>query len=362
MSDKGKVREDKKSRSYYVDLWMDGQHYRFYRLPVQGGDMVSCKTPEMAEALRYVINRQIDQGIFIPERFKVKKPLHMAVYAPEWLKAQTHLMETTRRDYEQYLNKWIVPRLGKVFLPDISEGTIEFFAKSLPLGPKGKDNVIGCLMKMLHDAERHKHIDRAPKRPVMKGKDKVVDPEVIWLEPDEQEKILAALAPQYRPIIEVGMMCGLRPAEARALQWADIYWDRNQIIVRHAFDRYNTLVVVKGKKPMSIPLYDSVRLILDDLRGKTDSLYVFVNERTGTPFGANLTKVFHRACLKAIGRSVGIAKATRTSFAQQLANEGIEIHKVSRLLRHSGTKVTKRYYEFQTEPLKSAVEKVRRIR
>jgi hypothetical protein len=30
--------------------------------------------------------------------------------------------------------------------------------------------------------------------------------------------------------------------------------------------------------------------------------------------------------------------------------------------RHSGTRVTKRYYEFQTSSMKSAVDKVRKIR
>jgi len=35
---------------------------------------------------------------------------------------------------------------------------------------------------------------------------------------------------------------------------------------------------------------------------------------------------------------------------------------VRRLLRQTSSKVTKRYYEFQTEPLKSAVEKVRRVK
>lgn len=362
MSDEGRVRFDKSAGSYYVDLWWKGERVRLYRLPILGGDMVSCKTEQMAEALRYVVNRQIDQGIFEPARFKIKRPLHMKAYATTWLEQQTHLMASTRRDYAQYINKWIIPSLGGVFINDITEGKIEEFIKALPLGPKGKQNVLGCLMKILHDAERAHHIDKAPMKPVMRGKNRVVDPEVIWVEPEEQEKIINALKPQYRPVILFGMLTGVRPAEARALQWEDVLWSRNEIMIRHAFDCYGALVIVKGKKILPVPMLEETRALLEDLRGKNLSPYVFINQRTGEPFGANLCKVFARACKKALGYQIGIAKASRTSFAQNLANNGVEIGMVSRLLRHSSLKVTKRYYEFQTEPLKSAVEKVRRIR
>ena len=217
-------------------------------------------------------------------------------------------------------------------------------------------------MKILHDAERAKDIEKAPMKPVMRGKNRVVDPEVIWVEPEEQEKIINALKPQYRPVILFGMLTGVRPAEARALQWEDVLWSRNEIMIRHAFDCYGSLVVVKGKKILPVPLFDDTRALLEDLRGKNLSPYVFINQRTGDPFGANLGKVFARACKKAMGYQIGIAKASRTSFAQNLANNGVEIGMVSRLLRHSSLKITKRYYEFQTEPLKSAVDKVRKIR
>lgn len=362
MSDEGRVRFDRSAGSYYVDLWWRGERVRLYRLPILGGDMVSCKTEQMAEALQYVVNRQIDQGIFEPARFKIKRPLHMKAYATAWLEKQTHLMASAHRDYAQYINKWIIPQLGSVFINDITEGRIEEFINSLPLGPKGKQNVLGCLMKILHDAERAKDIEKAPMKPVMRGKNRVVDPEVLWVGPEEQDKILAALKPQYRPIIQFGMQTGCRPAECRALQWDDVKWSHNEILIRHAFDCYGKLVPVKGKKTLPVPLFDDTRALLEDLRGKNLSPYVFVNARTGEPFGANLCKVFARACKKAMGCQIGIAKATRTSYAQQLANGGVEIEKVRRLLRQTSSKVTKRYYEFQTEPLKSAVEKVRRIR
>jgi len=357
----GKVREDKKSKCWYLDLWLKGIHHRLYRLPIQGGEMVSCKTEGMAETLQFVVSRQIDQKIFRPERFKVKRPLHMKAYAEAWYSKQTHLGASTRGSYRTYLDKYIIPALGDRFITDISESDLETFTKGLTLAPKSKDNVLGCLMKILHDAERSKDIDKAPYKPVLRGSDKVVDPEVIWLEPPEQLKIINTLAPQYRPVILFGMMTGCRPSEARALQWDDVKLSRGEIVFRHSFDPTGKLIPVKGKRPLPVPISDELRTLIDEIpRNLTP--YVFMNQITGRPFTRNLTKVFNRASKKALGYSIGIAKATRTSFAQQLANSGMEIHMVSRWLRHSGTKITKRYYEFQTASMKSAVDKVRKLR
>ena len=117
------------------------------------------------------------------------------------------------------------------------------------------------MMKILHDAERAHDIDKAPAKPVMRGTDKVVDPEIIWLEPAEQEKILAHLAPKYRPIYMFGVLTGCRPSEARALQWNDVKLSRGEIVFRHAFDIYENLVPVKGKRPLPVPITDELRTL-----------------------------------------------------------------------------------------------------
>lgn len=357
----GLVRYDKKAKCYYLQLWLNGKRHRLYRLPLKDGEMVPCKVDEMAKALQWIVSRQIDQGLFRPERFKVKRPMHMKAYAEAWFKKQTHLGAATARDYRTYLDKYIIPHLGAEFIQDITEATLDDFVKWMPHGPKYKQNVLGCCMKILHDAERARDIDRAPMKPVMRGSDTVVDPEVVWLEPTEQDKILAELKQRYRPLILFGMMTGVRPSEARALRWEDVLQSRGEIVIRHTFDIKGNLVPVKGKKSLPIPITDELKELLD-LMPKSITGFVFINQATGQPFGRNITKVFARACKKALGYSIGIAKATRTSFAQQLANADIEINMVSRWLRHSDTKVTKRYYEFKTSSMKSAIDKVRPLK
>jgi len=361
MSNIGHVRYDKKGKTWYVELWLNGKHHRLYRLPIAGGELVSCKTENMAQTLKFTINRQIDQEIFYPERFKKKQPLHLKAYAETWLSKQDHLMNATKIAYKQYINKHLVPVIGHVFINDINEGMLDDLINKLNVAPKSKQNIISCLMKILNDAERHHDIDKAPKKPIMRGTNKVIDPEVIWLEPKEQELIIAKLKPEYRNVIIFMMMTGCRPSEARALQWDDVKFSRGEIIFRNTFDCKEKLVMVKGKRPMPIPIIDDVRILLESIE-KTLQPFVFINAFTGRPFSAHLTDVFGTACKRALGYKIGMAKAGRTSFAQQMANNGMEISMLSRFLRHTDTKITKRYYEYKTSSMKSAVDKVRKIR
>ena len=44
-----------------------------------------------------------------------------------------------------------------------------------------------------------------------------------------------------------------------------------------------------------------------------------------------------------------------------MVNAGVDIATVQRLLRHTDPRVTKRYYEFKTEPLRLTLENTRSI-
>lgn len=360
MSDVGVVRCDPKSKTYYVDLTWKGKRERIYRLPILGGGLLACRTEEMGEYLRRLINDQITQGIFRPERFKQKKPLHLKSYALVWVEKQTHLMRSSHRDYHGYINNYIIPKLGDVFLNDLNEGLLEDFQRELTVAPKTKKNIMGCFMKILRDAERHGDIDRSPKKPPLTGSDKVIDPEIVWLEPEEQDKIIEKIPEKHRPVFLFMMLSGCRPSEARALRWQDIKWDHEEIIMSMAFDYREKLVPVKGKKILPIPMTEGLKYLLSQIL-RNLSEYVFINPNTGRRYTHNFKTIWSKACTEALGQPVKLYHSTRHSFASQLVNAGLDIAIVQRLLRHTDPRTTKRYYEYKTAPLKIAVEQVRSI-
>lgn len=355
----GKLREDKRTGHWYVDLWLNGNNERFYWIPLKGGERLSCDSEALARKLQEIISRQIDQGIFRPERFRSKKPCHIKAYFPAWLEKQTHLMAATYRDYKAAGDNYIIPRLGHIFIEDITTGLLGDFLKALPVAPKTKKNILGVLMKMLRDAKISGDISDLPEKPIQRGKDKVIDPEVVWLEPETQSKVIDKIRDIHRPIFMFMMLSGVRPSEARAFRWQDIRGD--QLMIAVTFDYRANLVPVKGKKILPIPMTEGLRYLIDN-HPKNLSPHVFANPLTGRPYRRDaLDKIWRKACEKSLGSVVPLYSSTRHSFASQLVNGGADIAVVQRLLRHTDSRITKRYYEFKTAPLRITMENVRSI-
>jgi len=359
----GTIRRDSNTNGqWFLDLYWQGERHRLYRLPLRGGELVACKSQEAAEILQYIVSRQIDQGIFRPERFKVKKPLHLSAYADEWLSQQTQLMASTLRDYKSHIKNYIKPRLGDIFIDDLSAGTLESFMRTLPVSAKTKKNIMGTLMKILRDAKRAGDLFSVPDKPRAVGKDKVIDPEVHWIEPETQSKILDCIRDIHRPIYMFMMLSGVRPSEARALRWQDVHMDKQEIIIAKTLDYKGALVPVKGKKILPLPMTKALCALFQNIE-KTLSPHVFPNPLTGRLYRRDaMDKIWRKACKKALGGQViPLYQSTRHSFASQLVNAGIDIAAVQRLLRHTDARTTRRYYEFKTAPLRITLDNVRSI-
>lgn len=367
MSDVGKVEYDRKSKAWYVVLHKThsttGQRERIYYIPVIGGQLMPCKSKDDAEYLRKIINQQITQGIFRPERFKKKRPMHFEAYAREWIKGQTQLMASTRDSYEGYIDNHLIPHLKQYFIEDINEGTLDALIKKdlVALHPKTKVNIVSCLMKILRDAKRARHIPTVPEKPQMTASNKVIDPAIVWLEPETQSKILDSMHERHRPIYMFMMLSGCRPSEARALQWSDVLFERKEILIQWTLDIKGKMVPVKGKKILPIPMSEALEYLLEN-HTKTLSPYVFQNPLTGNPYRRDaIDKIWRLACKKALKVNVMLYHATRHSYASQMVNAGVQLAIVQRLMRHTDMKTTRRYYELKTNPLRIEVEKVRSI-
>ena len=359
MSNVGVVRYDGKARAYYVDLpaSVTGKREKIYSIPVFGGNLMVCKTEDMGKYLRRLINDQITQGIFRAERFKRKKPLHLKAYAQEWLARQIHLGVATQKDYAGYIKNYITPLLGKVFIEDITEKTLEDFLKDLGhRAPKTRYNVVGCIMKILRDAKRWGDIPTCPEKPVVRGANVVIKPEMAYLDPATQREVLEEIPTEHRVIWMFLMLSGCRTSEARALRWQDIKWTRNEVMLAVTFDRGENLCTVKQKRIEPIPMTEGLRFVLKSIPRNLEQSYVFINPDTGNRYTHNFTRIWRAACIKALGYYVRPYHATRHSYAFQKINAGMPLPILQRLMRHTDARTTKRYYDMAGGTLKSAAE------
>lgn len=105
---------------------------------------------------------------------------------------------------------------------------------------------------------------------------KVKKPKLItrpwyYLKPAEYRKLLEVAPLRCRVIYALAYGCGLRLGEILSLQWSDVGFDTNQVMVEnHASTQTNPPFNVKDYESRAIPLPEHVSAILSDLRAYND--------------------------------------------------------------------------------------------
>lgn len=164
---------------------------------------------------------------------------------------------------------------------------------------------------------------------------------------------------RHRHIFTFGTLTGCRPSDARALRKQDV--KPNHITFAVTFGRAGELKEVKGKKIMPFPMTETLKELFAIVPGNLTP-WVFLNPDTGRPYGRNITRIYNRARDKAgISKSLQLRQFFRHSFAMNLLEQGVPKEIVSRLLRHQDPRTIDHYGEYQTNPLKSVLDKVQRL-
>lgn len=155
-----------------------------------------------------------------------------------------------------------------------------------------------------------------------------------WLT-DEQERRLLENAPQWlRDIILFDLHTGLRQGELLPLQWDRVNLFRRTIIIQES----------KSGKPRTLPL-NQIAFDILEARSKIRNIrndLVFVSNAGFKIDRHNLRRAFNIAIKKA-GIHDFHFHDLRHTFATRLAQRGIDIYKISKLLGHHSIEMTQRY-------------------
>lgn len=167
-----------------------------------------------------------------------------------------------------------------------------------------------------------------------------------YLEPEEEDRLLALAPEPLRTIIIVGIHCGLRiQSEALTLQWQHVDFSRRQLTVEAAF--------AKNGKMRSVPLNSTVCAALEQLRANRKGDFVFV-KRDGGRY-TSVRNVFDATCLKAGLRDV-TPHTLRHTFATRLIENGVDLRTVQELGGWSQIRMLERYGHVSQRRKVDAVE------
>ena len=174
------------------------------------------------------------------------------------------------------------------------------------------------------------------------------------LRPDEEEKLFAALRPDYHPIVRFALLTGCRLAECIGLTWADVDWGGRVIWVRG-----------KGGKLASIPLPPTVRELLWPLQGQhPTAVFAYAADRgrrdvrKGSlhPITYEGLKTHWRRAKAAAGLVDYRFHDNRHTAATRVLRASGNLNVVKRMLRHEDIAVTAKYAHSQHEDVLTAME------
>jgi integrase len=265
----------------------------------------------------------------------------IAEYAPT-------LSENTQRSYTTSL-KFLMPFFKDSNLISISPKMISRY-KVLRKGDGVKPATINRELAMLSKAFNLavKEWEWAKDNPTSKvSKERENNARDRWLTKDEEKRLLDNSPEWVKQILIFSLNTGLRLGELSSLEWSRVNILNKAILIN----------ITKNGEQRTVPLNKSALSVLEK-KLKVKSLkndYVFLNRYGGKVNHNSLRNVFHKL-LRRAGIDNFRPHDMRHTFATRMAQKGIDIYKISKLLGHKDIKMTQRYAHHCPESLRIGVD------
>ena len=302
---------------------------------------------KLAKAIEAKVRTEIVEGSYFEKlvgrnkTFKDMIKRFMQEYSPKVSKA-------TKTSYSTSLTHFN-PFFKETKLIDITPKMISRY-KVLRIDEGAKPATINRELAMLSKAFSLavKDWEWIKENPVSKvQKEKVDNKRDRWLNKDEEKQILDNSPDWLREIVTFGLHTGLRLQEILSLEWSRVNLFRRTILIKET----------KNGNPKTLPL-NKIALDVLNQRSTVKSIkndFVFFN-CNGEKINSNVLRTAFYSVLKKVGIDDFRLHDLRHSFATRLAQAGVDIYKISKLLGHKDIKMTQRYAHHCPDSLRDGVE------
>lgn len=177
------------------------------------------------------------------------------------------------------------------------------------------------------------------------------EPVTRFLTEAESARLINACAPDFRPLVKAALFTGARYGEIARLQVKDVNVDTGMVYIS---------AEAKSGKGRYVPLSpEGLDFIESAIAGKTGKDMVFLRS-DGNQWGKNHhVRLLKAACQQGkIEPAIGFHELRHT-YASALAQMGVDLLTISKLLGHADTRVTSRHYAHLCDKtLKDAVARL----
>lgn len=267
----------------------------------------------------------------------------------EYVNYKNHKPSTRQPERAKYI-KYIRPSYGSKNPAEISQKDFDIILKRLRSEDKAAQtikHVCGLFNRLLkYSAEQ----GYCPEQKIKLSLPKINNERTEDLTSDQIKRLLEAMETDPHPyagrLMKMALFTGMRAGELYKLEWSDIDYERNFILIRDP----------KAGTDKKIPLNDSVKSLLETVPRLKNSPYVFPAEDGHQRKG--ITEQSRR-----IKKAAGLPDdfrpihGLRHVFASTLASSGqVDMYTLQKLLTHSDPKTTQRYAHLRDDALKKAAD------
>lgn len=347
---KGSVQKDIRTGKAYIKLYLDGKQITIHTDKRTNSPLTSEKH---ANKVLSLIQSEIDDGVFNRNEWKKKrgveakrfeKRMTVSRYSNDWLKKRKELCENdqlvprTVKDEKTHIQKYILPRVGKLALENISKEYTNKLYSNLKLSNSSRYNIVSTFRKMLNDAKEDDLIASVPEFPKMSKKTHSTK---RYMKPEDQDKVIEKIPDKDKPIFQVARQYGLRIGEARAIKKSSIRDD--ELNIEWSFSENYLRNTTKTDVARSYSLTPFIKQVLENIP-KNESEFLFVRD-DGKPYTSkNLNKIWRKALKDAGVPHLKLYNAMRHSLARNLLENGYGYDMVAEVLGHASVEMTRSFY------------------
>jgi site-specific recombinase XerD len=337
-----------------VGTWYQRLSNSSGNVPKRLGTIIDLKLPHALQ-----IGGQIKSAHDI-----VKKSGSAVVIAPAVMTWDTYIADhfaphckahiRSAKKYDQLHRLYVSPRFGNLPLSQITRKDAQAMhvdmVEKMKLSPASADHAIKFMRRALNLAVQWEYLE---KNPLKNFELFMVANEVEnYLSDEQMQKLLTVLrTDSNRNVCNMLMLLlstGARLNEVLSATWKNVSIEGRALKV--------DAIRSKSKRSRSIPLNDSAMWVLEQLKSREKSAYLFpspvyAKEGKDLPY-TNITRAWYR-----LQKLAGIkirAHDLRHGFASMLVSGGRSLYEVQQILGHSDPKVTMRYAHLSSKVLQDA--------
>jgi integrase len=261
-----------------------------------------------------------------------------------WYKVQNS--KRSFKDYENLFNSTIIPYFKDYYLNNISAEMVENYKikRAKEIKPATVNKELTALRHLFNKAIQWGYLVKNPLSKVKRLR--VNQKKFRFLSLEKIDLVLENCSEHIRPIILTAIHTGLRRSELFRLEWADVDFNRECIVVTAKSEEHT-----KNYLNREIPLTNQLIECLKSLKIKNN--WVFSKE-DGSRYSGWMKK-----SLETAGKNAGIPRFTlhdlRHTFASHLVMEGVDLPTVQKLMGHSKISTTMIYAHLAPDHLKNAM-------